>query len=91
MADRSVLTPGYLSFTWLRSRTSSTRYPGRSSTAPSALLNDFDTIKAARGHLIEQEDRRYLVSYHPAARFYREDLDEKLREDLEYLKAELTA
>ncbi|HZS09126.1 MAG TPA: uracil-DNA glycosylase [Blastocatellia bacterium] len=44
------------------------------------------TINEARGKVIEQEGRKYLVGYHPAVRFYREDLAEKVREDFALLK-----
>ena len=43
-------------------------------------------INEARGHLIEREGRQYLVGYHPAVRFYREDLGEKVKEDFALLK-----
>ena len=44
------------------------------------------TITEARGRVIEHEGRRYVVGYHPAVRFYREDLAEKVREDFAVLK-----
>lgn len=47
------------------------------------------TINAARGHVIEHDGRKYLVGYHPAVRFYREDLAEKVAEDFATLKREL--
>jgi len=46
-------------------------------------------VAGARGRIIEQDGRKYLVGYHPAARFYREDLGEKVRQDFELLKREL--
>ena len=47
------------------------------------------SVEEARGRFIEHEGRRYLASYHPAVRFYREDLGEKVREDFALLKREL--
>jgi DNA polymerase len=46
-------------------------------------------IGAVRGRLIEKEGRKYLVGYHPAVRFYREDLTERVHEDFARLKEEL--
>lgn len=43
-------------------------------------------INEARGHLIEQNGRQYLVGYHPAVRFYRADLGQKVKEDFAFLK-----
>lgn len=47
------------------------------------------TINEARGKAIEHEGRKYLVGYHPAVRFYREDLGQKVKEDFALLKREL--
>jgi len=47
------------------------------------------TINEARGRVIEHEGRKYIVGYHPAVRFYREDLAEKVREDFALLKREI--
>jgi uracil-DNA glycosylase family 4 len=47
------------------------------------------TIGEARGRVIEHEGRRFIVGYHPAVRFYREDLGEKVKEDFALLKREL--
>jgi uracil-DNA glycosylase len=47
------------------------------------------SIGEARGRIIERDGRKYLVGYHPAVRFYREDLGEKVREDFARLKREL--
>ena len=44
------------------------------------------SVNEARGRLIERDARKYLVGYHPAVRFYREDLSEKVMEDFELLK-----
>jgi DNA polymerase len=56
--------------------------------AAKKLLN-VKSIGDARGRIIEHEGRRYLVGYHPAVRFYREDLGVKVREDFARLKREL--
>ncbi len=47
------------------------------------------TIGEARGRVIEHEGRKYMVGYHPAVRFYRDDLGEKVKEDFARLKSEL--
>jgi DNA polymerase len=46
------------------------------------------SINEARGRVIKQDGRKFLVGYHPAVRFYREDLGEKVREDFALLKRE---
>jgi uracil-DNA glycosylase len=43
----------------------------------------------APGMVIERDGRKYLVTYHPAVRFYRKDLAENIREDLNLLRKEL--
>jgi uracil-DNA glycosylase len=47
------------------------------------------SVNEARGSVIERDGRKYLVGYHPAVRFYREDLGEKVLEDFALLKREL--
>jgi uracil-DNA glycosylase len=47
------------------------------------------SINEARGRVINQDGRKYIVGYHPAVRFYREDLGEKVREDFALLKREI--
>lgn len=47
------------------------------------------TVNEARGRVIEHEGRRYIVGYHPAVRFYKEDMAEKVREDFELFKREI--
>jgi DNA polymerase len=47
------------------------------------------SINAARGRVLEHEGRKYLVGYHPAVRFYREDLAEKVKEDFALLRREV--
>ena len=44
------------------------------------------SVNEARGRLIERDGRQYLVGYHPAVRFYREDLGGKVMEDFALLK-----
>jgi hypothetical protein len=47
------------------------------------------SVNEARGRVIEREGRKFLVGYHPAVRFYREDLGERVREDFALLKREI--
>jgi uracil-DNA glycosylase family 4 len=47
------------------------------------------SVNEARGRVIEREGRRYIVTYHPAVRFYREELAGKVIEDFELLKKEI--
>jgi DNA polymerase len=47
------------------------------------------SVEEARGRIIQQAGRRYLATYYPAVRFYREDLAQKLKEDFALLKREL--
>jgi DNA polymerase len=47
------------------------------------------SVGEVRGRVVEHEGRRFIVGYHPAVRFYREDLGEKVREDFALLKREL--
>ena len=56
--------------------------------AAKKLLN-VKSINEARGRVIEHEGRKYLVGYHPAVRFYREDLGQKVKEDFARLKREV--
>jgi uracil-DNA glycosylase len=44
------------------------------------------TVNEVRGRVIEHEGRKYIVGYHPASQFYREDLAEKVKEDFTLLK-----
>jgi len=44
------------------------------------------SVNEARGRVIERDGRQYIVGYHPAVRFYREDLGEKVMEDFALLK-----
>jgi uracil-DNA glycosylase len=46
-------------------------------------------VEEVRGRIVEHEGRRFLVTYHPAVRFYREDLALKLKKDFELLKKEM--
>jgi DNA polymerase len=47
------------------------------------------SINDARGRVHAHEGRRFIVGYHPAVRFYREDLGEKVKEDFALLKREI--
>ncbi len=47
------------------------------------------SINEARGRVIKHEGRKFLVGYHPAVRFYREDLGQKVKEDFARLKREV--
>lgn len=47
------------------------------------------SVGEARGRVIERDGRKFLVGYHPAVRFYREDLGERVREDFALLKREI--
>src|SRR5436190_6100295 len=47
------------------------------------------TVDEARGRVVELEGRKYIATYHPAARFYREDLRDKIAADFALLKREL--
>ena len=47
------------------------------------------SVSEARGRVVEREGRKFLVGYHPAVRFYREELGEKVREDFALLKREI--
>ena len=46
-------------------------------------------ITAARGAVIQRDGRKYIVGYHPAVRYYREDLAAKVHEDFALLKREV--
>ena len=46
------------------------------------------TTGESRGKVIEKDGRKYIVGYHPAARFYRGDPGEKVREDFALLRQE---
>jgi uracil-DNA glycosylase len=46
-------------------------------------------VNSARGSVIERDGRKYIVGYHPAVRYYREDLAEKVHEDFALLKKEV--
>ena len=47
------------------------------------------TVEEGRGRIIQQEGRKFICTYHPAVRFYREDLAAKIAGDLAMLKEEL--
>jgi DNA polymerase len=46
-------------------------------------------VEDVRGKFIKHEGRRFFVTYHPAVRFYREDLAEKLKADFQKLRKEM--
>ena len=47
------------------------------------------SVEEARGRIIDREGRKFLASYHPAVRFYREDLAQKIKQDFGLIKREL--
>lgn len=47
------------------------------------------TLGEARGKVVERDGRRFIAGYHPAVRFYREDLGARVKEDFALLKREL--
>jgi uracil-DNA glycosylase family 4 len=47
------------------------------------------SVNEARGRLIEYQNRKYLVGYHPAASFYRDDMAANVRQDFQLLQQEL--
>jgi DNA polymerase len=57
-------------------------------TAVKAMLG-LKSVEEARGRIITQGERSYIATYHPAVRFYREDLAQKIKEDFALLKTEL--
>jgi DNA polymerase len=58
-------------------------------TVAAKKLLGVKTIGEARGRVIEHDGRKYLVGYHPAVRYYRDDLAEKVREDFALLRREI--
>ena len=46
------------------------------------------TVDEARGRIIEAHGRECMATYHPAARFYREDLAKKIEADFSLFKRE---
>jgi len=58
------------------------------STAVKKMLGA-KNVEDARGKIIERDGRKYLASYHPAVRFYREDLAQKIKLDFALLMKEL--
>jgi len=47
------------------------------------------SVHEARGRAIEYHNRKYLVGYHPAASFYRDDMAANVRQDFSLLRQEL--
>ena len=46
------------------------------------------TVEEARGKVIEAQGRKFIATYHPAVRFYREDLAAKVKTDFALFKRE---
>jgi uracil-DNA glycosylase family 4 len=46
-------------------------------------------VEEVRGKFIEKDKRKFLVTYHPAVRFYREDLALQLKKDFAMLEKEM--
>ncbi len=44
------------------------------------------SVEEVRGRITEKEGRKFFATYHPAVRFYREDMAQKLRQDFELLR-----
>ncbi|HLT45709.1 MAG TPA: uracil-DNA glycosylase [Rubricoccaceae bacterium] len=55
-------------------------------TAAKYVLEGYTSLEAARGKTIRRGDLRYLVTYHPASRFYREELGALIEADFARLK-----
>jgi len=47
------------------------------------------SVNEARSRVIEYQNRKYLVGYHPAASFYRDDMAANVRQDFQLLRQEL--
>jgi uracil-DNA glycosylase family 4 len=47
------------------------------------------SVEEARGRVVEANGRKYMATYHPASRFYREDLAEKIEQDFAFIRREL--
>ena len=47
------------------------------------------SVEDVRGKIIERDGRKYLASFHPAVRFYREDLAQKIKLEFALLMKEL--
>jgi DNA polymerase len=47
------------------------------------------SVDEARGRVLEVGGRKFIATYHPAARFYREDLAAKIKADFALFKREL--
>lgn len=57
-------------------------------TAVKKMLG-FKSVEEARGKVLEANGRKYMATYHPASRFYREDLAEKIEQDFRLITREL--
>ena len=58
-------------------------------TVAARKLLGVKSVSEARGRVIVHANRKYLVGYHPAASFYRDDMAENIRQDFALLRAEL--
>ncbi|HUR44996.1 MAG TPA: uracil-DNA glycosylase [Candidatus Saccharimonadales bacterium] len=58
------------------------------STAVKKMLG-MKNVEEARKKIIESNGRKYMATYHPASRFYREDLAAKIKEDFAFIRQEL--
>ncbi len=58
------------------------------SVAAKKLLG-VSSVHEVRGRVIAHNNRKYLVGYHPAASFYRDDMAENVRQDFALLRQEL--
>jgi DNA polymerase len=47
------------------------------------------SVEEARGKVMEANGRKFMATYHPAARFYREDLSVKIKADFALLRRKL--
>jgi uracil-DNA glycosylase len=57
-------------------------------TAVKTMLG-LNSVEEARGRIIARLGQNYLATYHPAVRFYREDLAQKIKQDFALLKTGL--
>ena len=47
------------------------------------------SVEEVRSRILEREGHKFFVTYHPAVRFYRDDLAEKIEKDFRWLKDQL--
>ena len=58
------------------------------STAVKKILG-VKNVEEARKKVIESNGRKFMATYHPASRFYREDLAAKIKADFAFIRREL--